>query len=167
MGHIWLRNWTKGDRKGLAFAVPMVWSEPKNYLCTIYTKRLLFLCRKKGAEFLVPRLREKDCVDSNVTITSYRNRKQALLPFFSENNDLAYCNNISEFLLMMSLPEYRPIEWRLFLDSSKRSLQCVLLHNRNKFASIPIVHSTNLKEKYENVKVVLEKNSLFSVSVIC
>lgn len=57
----------------------------------------------------------------------------------------------------MGLKEYKP-EWRLFIDSCKRSLKCVLLHNGNKFASIPIAHSTKLKEEYENAKLVLEKN---------
>ena len=33
----------------------------------------------------------------------------------------------------------------------------VLLHNGNKFAPIPIAHSTKLKETYENLKIVLDK----------
>ena len=57
----------------------------------------------------------------------------------------------------MGIPEYKPQDWRLFIDSSKRSLKCVLLHNGNKYASIPIGHSTLLKEKYNNIKRVLEK----------
>lgn len=60
-------------------------------------------------------------------------------------------------VLILRLKEYKPTEWRLFIDSCKRSLKCVLLHNGNKFASIPIAHSTKLKEEYENVKLVLEK----------
>lgn len=55
------------------------------------------------------------------------------------------------------MPQYEPKDWRLFIDSSKRSLKCVLLHNGNQFASVPIAHSTTLKEKYEAVKYVLEK----------
>ena len=55
------------------------------------------------------------------------------------------------------MPEYEPKDSRLFIDSSKQSLKCVLLHNGNQFASVPIVHSTTLKEKYEAVKYVLEK----------
>lgn len=59
----------------------------------------------------------------------------------------------------MGHPEYNPEHWRLFIDSSKRSLKCVLLHNGNKFASVPIGHSTKLKEEYQNIKIVLEKIS--------
>jgi hypothetical protein len=36
----------------------------------------------------------------------------------------------------------------------------VLLHNGNKLASIPIDHSTKLKEEYQNIKVVLERIAL-------
>ena len=57
----------------------------------------------------------------------------------------------------MGLPEYNPDDWRLFSDSSKRSLKCVLFHNRNMFACVPIGHSVVLKEHYQNVKMCLEK----------
>ena len=57
----------------------------------------------------------------------------------------------------MKIPNYRPEDWRLFIDSSKRSLKCVLLHNGNRFASIPIAHSTKLKEEYDNIKTLLQR----------
>ena len=43
---------------------------------------------------------------------------------------------------------HTPSEWRLFIDSTKRSLKCVLLHNGNKLASVPIRHSIQIKETY-------------------
>jgi len=33
----------------------------------------------------------------------------------------------------------------------------VLLHNRNKFPSVPLVHAANMKESHENMKLLLEK----------
>jgi len=57
----------------------------------------------------------------------------------------------------MKVPNYRPEDWRLFIDSSKRSLKCFLLHIGNRFASISIAHSTNLKEEYDNIKMVLQR----------
>ena len=71
--------------------------------------------------------------------------------------DLVYCADISQLLVKLGVPQYKPKDWRLFIDSSKRSLKCVLLHNGNQFASVPIAHSTTLKKKYEAVKYVLEK----------
>ena len=57
----------------------------------------------------------------------------------------------------MGLSAYRSNNWRLFIDSSKRSLKCVLLHNNNQYGSIPIGHFVTLKENYENIKVMLER----------
>ena len=68
-----------------------------------------------------------------------------------------YCTDVSQLLHNLGLPQYQPEEWRLFIDSSKRSLKAVLVHNGNQFASIPLAHSTTLKEKYEAVKYLLEK----------
>jgi hypothetical protein len=53
--------------------------------------------------------------------------------------------------------EYKTDEWRLFIDSSKRSLKGVLLHNRNRLASVPVAHSVHLKETYENLEQLLQK----------
>jgi len=43
------------------------------------------------------------------------------------------------------------------LDSSKVSLKVVLLHNGNKFPSIPLAHAANMKESYESMKLLLGK----------
>ena len=57
----------------------------------------------------------------------------------------------------MGLSYYNSGEWRVFIDSSKQSLKCVLLHKGNKFASVPIGHSVVVKEHYLNLKMVLNK----------
>ena len=64
-----------------------------------------------------------------------------------------YCNDIQGLLPEMGLPECNPDEWRLFIDSSKRSLKCVLLDNGDKFACVPIRQSVIVKEHYLNVKM--------------
>jgi hypothetical protein len=35
--------------------------------------------------------------------------------------------------------EYNPDQWRLFIGSSKVSLKVVLLHNGNRFPSVPLL----------------------------
>jgi hypothetical protein len=45
----------------------------------------------------------------------------------------------------------------VFIDSSKVSLEVVLLHKGNKFPSAPLTHAANMKESYENMKLLLEK----------
>ena len=77
--------------------------------------------------------------------------------YFHSDGQLVYCTDVAGLLVAMGLPAYHSSDWRLFIDSSKRSLKCVLLHNGNKYGSISIGHSVVLKENYSNIKVVLEK----------
>jgi hypothetical protein len=44
----------------------------------------------------------------------------------------------------------------LFIDSSEVSLEAVLLHNGSKYPSAPLAHAVNMKESYENMKLLLE-----------
>jgi len=53
--------------------------------------------------------------------------------------------------------ECNPDQWRLFIDSSKMSLKVVLLHNGNKFPSVPLAHAVDMKEIYESMKLLLGK----------
>ena len=69
--------------------------------------------------------------------------------------NLLFCDNIG--LITTMGRSYIPSEWRLFTDSSKRSMKCVLLHNGNKLAFIPIGHLIQMKETYENMKTILDR----------
>jgi hypothetical protein len=80
-----------------------------------------------------------------------------LLPFFTEDNILVFCNDIGNLLKVIGLSEYNPSGWPRFIDSSKRSLECVFLNNGNKYGSIPIGHSTRKKEECMAISLVLEK----------
>ena len=111
---------------------------------------------KESAELLASRLNEKHLLARDTKVTFYRNRDVEFILFFEENGDLVYCTNTENVLLCLDAQAYNPAEWRLFLDSSKRSLKCVLLHNTSTYTSIPIGHSTVLKEKYNAIKQVIE-----------
>ena len=112
---------------------------------------------KYAVEILASRLSVHFVLDSEARITFYRKRDEILIHYFSEEENFVYCNNIKGLLLAMGLPHYNPDEWRLFIDNSKRSLKCVLLHNGSMFACVTIGHSVLLKEHYSSVKMVLEK----------
>jgi len=45
----------------------------------------------------------------------------------------------------------------LFTDSSKVSLKVVLIHNGDRFPSVPLAHAANMKESYESMKLLLGK----------
>ena len=63
------------------------------------------------------------------------------------------------FFFKMGIHQYRPKDRRLFIDSSKQNLECVLLHNGNKCKPIPFGYSTKLSEGYNNIKDALKKMS--------
>ncbi|CAH0551133.1 unnamed protein product [Brassicogethes aeneus] len=72
-----------------------------------------------------------------------------------ENNTLAFCLDIRGLVLTLH-HEYKPEDWRLFIDSSKSSLKAVLLHVTNSKNSVPIAISTNTKENYSSLKKIID-----------
>ncbi|GFX68178.1 uncharacterized protein TNCV_4440011 [Trichonephila clavipes] len=113
---------------------------------------------KDTAEVLGSRLKERHLLNSGVSFSWYRIREKEFVPFFTQEGDLVFCNNVPAILEMFKTM-YEPEEWRLFIDSSKRSLKAVLLHNGNRYASVPDGHSVHLKECYENLEFILNKLS--------
>ena len=56
----------------------------------------------------------------------------------------------------LGLKTYDADEWRHFIDSSKWSLKVVLLHKGNLSGSIALAHTVTLRERYENIDLVLQ-----------
>ena len=107
---------------------------------------------KSNAELLISRLRERDLVDDIVRVTSQRTRHCTFSSFFRLSESLCYCSDIQGLFDAMGI-QCKVSEWRLFIDSSCRSLKAVLLHNTNQWPSIPLAHSVHMTESYEHVKV--------------
>ena len=112
---------------------------------------------KEQAEVLASRLKEKNNLSDGTKVTFYRTRESGLLQFFSKEDSLVFCNDVSGLLQTMGIAQYSSDDWRLFIDRSKASLKVVLLHNENKYAPLPISHSTKMKEEYDSIKLVLNK----------
>ena len=111
---------------------------------------------KESAELLASRLKERNFLQAKTNVTFYRNRDAAFLLYFKQYEEIAVCDEVEPLLMERGIYHYDATSWRLFIDSSTRSLKSVLLHNTNEYPSIPIGHSTKLKEKYEPIKQVLE-----------
>ena len=80
---------------------------------------------KEAAEILASRLCEHRVLDSEAKITFYL-RREELIRYFSEEADFVFCNsNIQGLLLAMRLSQCNPDGWLLFINSSKRSLECI------------------------------------------
>ena len=111
---------------------------------------------KRATEILAFRLNEKHVLHSSAKVSFYRKRDELSLPYFKDEKQLVYCDNVSGPLGELGISSYNLEEWRLFLDSSKRSLKCVLLHNGNKYGTVPIGHSIVLKEQQDDIRTVTD-----------
>ena len=111
---------------------------------------------KAAAELLASRLKEKNLLDPSTKVSYFRKRDQMFVDFFSEDNRFVYCNNVAGLLSQLGIASYTPADWRLFLDSSKRSLKCVLLHNGNVYGAVPVGHSVHLREEHNDIKLVID-----------
>ena len=109
---------------------------------------------KSNAELLTSRLKQWNLLDESVQIADQRKRHQAFSSFFTSQDGLCFCHNVTGLFQEIGI-DCNPNEWRLFIDSSSRSLKAVLLHNGNKYPSLPLAHSVHLKEDYNSVKTLL------------
>lgn len=111
---------------------------------------------KESAELFGSRLKSKNLLAPGTSFSWYRNREKEFVPYFAKEDDLVYSTDPSGLIEKFGI-NYNPDEWRLFIDSSKRSLKAVLLHNGNKYASIPLGHSVIMKETHKNLVLLLNK----------
>ena len=93
-------------------------------------------------------------------ISKPRKRHVTFANFYAMSSDsdhlsLCYCTDIQGLLQEIGIA-YSASDWRLFIDSSKRSLKAVLLRNGNVYPIIPIAHSVQIKQDRESVKILPE-----------
>lgn len=67
------------------------------------------------------------------------------MQLFSKDQNLLYCTADG------------PIAWRIFINSSKLSLKAVLLCSGNRYPLVSLAHTVNMKETYENTKLLLNR----------
>ncbi|KAI6647085.1 hypothetical protein LOD99_8922 [Oopsacas minuta] len=110
---------------------------------------------KDKDELLASRLKQKNLLDKDVLVSHNRKRNFDLAQYYTTDGPLCNCNDI-EGLYANVLQEHSTSDWRLFIDSSKRSLKVVLVHNGNLKPGVPIAHSVYLRETFVNLQEVLE-----------
>ena len=91
----------------------------------------------------------------NVRISVYRKGHKDLVQFFKMERGLFTCTDIDGLMQTLNI-NHNPLDWRLFIDSSKLSLKTFPLHNGNTLHSIPVGHSVHNKESYGNMKILME-----------
>ena len=110
---------------------------------------------KTKSELLGSRLQQWNLLADGVRISKYRECQQQLESFYFMDGNLVVCLKVHELMAALKIT-YDSSEWRLFIDSSKTSLEAVLLHNGNTMPSIPVSYAVHIKETYDNIKVLLK-----------
>lgn len=110
-------------------------------------------------EVLASRLKQWKLVSEDFRVTDLRKRRQT--KFFDEvfqtddESKITYCIDVDNLFDLLG-HRHNPEEWRLFIDGSVNSLKCVLLHNGNKYPTVPIAYATECRETYDVMKKLLE-----------
>ena len=118
----------------------------------------MLMLTKMLAELLASVLRQRGLLQDNVKVTYYRDRDKELHYLFEQTDEAAFMKNIAGFFEWMNLSiSEQQGQWRVFIDSSMRSLKAVLLHNGSLYPEVPIFFSRTLAEGYETLKHLLEK----------
>ena len=97
-----------------------------------------------------------DVLHQNNNVCFYCRHHEEFKDLLSQENGVLFCKDVCLDMEVLG-HEYNPNYWGLFIDSSKVSSKLVLLHNRNTFPSVPLVHAANMKESYESMKLLLGK----------
>ena len=111
---------------------------------------------KKAAKLLASRLSERHKLNRSIRVSYYQTRESKFVKYLSKDKQFVYCHDVPGLFTELGLGTYSPAEWRLFLDSSKRSLKCVLLHNGNNFGAVPLGHSVHLRETHDDIRMVMD-----------
>jgi hypothetical protein len=86
--------------------------------------------------------------------SQYRKKQEDLVKFSKMERGLVVCTD-NDGLQTLNI-NHNPLDWRLFIDSSKLSLKSVLLQSGKTLISIPVGHSVHNKEWYGNMKILMK-----------
>jgi len=112
-------------------------------------RRFRFLCFHKNYNAFTSELQ---CY-KKMSVTVYHIKDREFVQYFKKVT-ICYCDDVDGLMHALG-HEHKSEEWTLFIDSSERSLKAVLLHNGNKFSSVPVGYSV-VKESYNTMKCMLQ-----------
>ncbi|XP_058879386.1 uncharacterized protein LOC131736994 [Acipenser ruthenus] len=99
---------------------------------------------KSNAELLTSRLKQWNLLDESVQVADQRKRHQPFSSFFTCQDGLCFCHNVTSLFEAIGIT-CNQNEWRLFIDSSSRSLKAVLLH-KNCHLGAPLVRLAGARD---------------------
>ena len=63
---------------------------------------------EESSELLASRLKEKNLLQSGTLILFYRKRHYEFLSYFTQENDIVYCNDVAGLLRQFGIQQYKP-----------------------------------------------------------
>ena len=105
---------------------------------------------KHAVKILASRLNEKHELHSSAKVSFYRKRDELFLPYFKEEKQLVYGDNVPGLLDELGIPSYNPEEWRLFwaAPSAASSVSFYLMGIGMEL----FLHSTVLKKQQDDIQ---------------
>ena len=136
----------------------MILTSAKVYhLCHTFSPRVNWTILFASWTYLRPRrsyldqdLNEWNLLQENARVTLFHTRHGQFEENFTKEDDPVFCFNVDCLMNALGI-KHDPQEWRLFIDSTKLSLDAELLHIGNQLSSIPV----HMKETYDNPKYLL------------
>lgn len=114
---------------------------------------------QRCAEIVASRFQQWNLVAPDFKVTAFRGRKnkESIDKCFAihEPSNLTYCTDVNALFQALDTV-HESNAWRLFIDSSVRSIKAVLLHIGNEKPSVPIAYGTNIKETNESIALILK-----------
>ncbi|GBM22550.1 hypothetical protein AVEN_183980-1 [Araneus ventricosus] len=84
---------------------------------------------KSAEQLLVSRLHEKNLLEKRAKVSYFRSRESAFVQYFRSDDGFVFCHNVHGLMEELGISAYNSTQWRLLIDSLKKSLKCVFLHN--------------------------------------
>ncbi|XP_031637078.1 uncharacterized protein LOC116349672 [Contarinia nasturtii] len=111
---------------------------------------------QNNAMTLASELRSVHVLAPGVKVTEYRHRQEPFLPYYtlSEDGTYTFCHDIVGLMNAIGV-KYKKEKWRIFIDSSKRSLKAVLLYENSTIKPVPIFYGVGTKETDDSMEMII------------
>ena len=114
-----------------------------------------FQLPKKKMKVLGICLKQWSLLLPGTNVSHFRIRYATLCTFYFMKDNTCSCTDIYGLFHELDI-QHLTVDWRLFIDSSKRSPKTVFLHYGNVKSSISVANVVGMKKTYESMRAILK-----------